>query len=118
MFSDSEEPYDRCLLPALLPVGGGDRVLIVQDPQVLEGFEQFVTLVAEVLALYAPPVEVAMEPLDHEEASRLQRLNDFLRVTRDHGVHVHPHHQIPPLLAVVEAVSILDHSLDLHPSLL
>ena len=60
LFSDGEEPYDRRLLPARLPVGGGDRVLIVQDSQALEGFEQLVTLVAEVLALHAPPVEVAM----------------------------------------------------------
>src|SRR5215475_8717597 len=42
LFSDGEEPYDRRLLPARLPVGGGDRVLIVQDSQALEGFEQLV----------------------------------------------------------------------------
>ena len=47
LFSDGEEPYDRRLLPARLPVGSGDRVLIVQDSQALEGFEQLVTLVAQ-----------------------------------------------------------------------
>src|SRR4029453_5941933 len=118
LFSDGEEPYDRRRLPTRLPVGGGDRVLIVQDSQALEGFEQLVTLVTEELALHAPPVEVAMEPLDHEEASRLQRLNDFLGVARKHGGHVHPPHQIPPLPAVVEAVRILDDGRELHPSLL
>ena len=70
-FSYGEESYDRRLLPAPLPVGGGDSVLIVQDPQAIKGFEQLVTPVAEVPALHTLPVEVAMEPLDHEEASGL-----------------------------------------------
>src|SRR4029453_3373589 len=91
-FPYSNEPYHRRLLPAPFPVSGADGVLVIEDAQAIECSEKFVTTVTDVSTLQALPIEISMEPLDHDDSAGLQRVDDFRRVARDHCVHVHPHH--------------------------
>src|SRR4030095_1838316 len=114
LFPYSNKPYDRRLLPAPFPVGVADGVLIIEDPQAIECSGKFVTAVTDVPPLQALPIEISMEPLNHNDSPGLQRVDDLRRVARDHCVHVHPHPQAPTLPAVVKAVDIVDHGLDLH----
>jgi hypothetical protein len=92
LFPYTDKPYDRRLLPAPFPVGEADGVLIIEDPQAIERSEKLVTTVTDVPSLQALPVEISMEPLDHNDSTGLQRVDDFYRVARDHCVHVYTHH--------------------------
>src|SRR5262249_7242242 len=90
------ETADALRVLTVSPVGRRDGVFVVEDPQAIERLQELVAVVAEVLAFEAPAVLVAMEPLDHEDATRLQRFDDLRGVAGDGRVHVHPHDQIPP----------------------
>ena len=54
--------------------------------------------------LQALPIEISLEPVDQKNTPERQRVEDFRRVARDHCVHLHTHHYVPTLRAVVEAV--------------